>query len=110
MLISAADESQKVRGAIDIDTLPARHAILDVIGCFLTNRCQIEKLLFYGYVFGRFGKLPIFGCFVPKIISPIHVASRLLPEGAGSDDMRELVEDEWPELAHKLPPKVPTRR
>ncbi len=24
-----------------------------------------------------------------------------------SDDMRELVEDEWPELVHKLPPKVP---
>jgi hypothetical protein len=65
--------------------LPARHPILDVIGCFLTNRCQIEKLLFYGYVFGRFGKLPISGCFVAKIISPIHVASRLqqLPEGAG---------------------------
>jgi hypothetical protein len=57
--------------------LPAWHAILDIIGCFLTNRCQIEKLLFYGYVFGRFGELPIFGCFVPKIISPIHVASRV---------------------------------
>ena len=27
-----------------------------------------------------------------------------------SDDMRELVENEWPELVHKLPPKVPTRR
>jgi hypothetical protein len=27
-----------------------------------------------------------------------------------SDDMRELVEDEWPELAHKLPPKLPTSR
>ena len=27
-----------------------------------------------------------------------------------SDDMQELVEDEWPELVHKLPPKVPTRR
>ena len=27
-----------------------------------------------------------------------------------SDDMRELVEDEWPELVHKLPPKVPSRR
>jgi hypothetical protein len=27
-----------------------------------------------------------------------------------SDDMRELVEHEWPELVHKLPPKVPTRR
>ena len=23
-----------------------------------------------------------------------------------SDDMRELIEDEWPELAHKLPPKA----
>jgi hypothetical protein len=22
-----------------------------------------------------------------------------------SDDMRQLVEDEWPELVHKLPPK-----
>ena len=24
-----------------------------------------------------------------------------------SDDMRDLVEEEWPELVHKLPPKVP---
>ena len=24
--------------------LAARHAILDVIGCLLTNRCQVEKL------------------------------------------------------------------
>jgi hypothetical protein len=24
-----------------------------------------------------------------------------------SDDMRELVEEEWPELLHKLPPKAP---
>jgi hypothetical protein len=23
-----------------------------------------------------------------------------------SDDMRELVEEEWPELVHKLPPKM----
>jgi len=27
-----------------------------------------------------------------------------------SDDMRGLIEEEWPELVHKLPPKVPTRR
>jgi hypothetical protein len=27
-----------------------------------------------------------------------------------SDDMRQLVEDEWPELVHKLPPKMPTTR
>ena len=24
-----------------------------------------------------------------------------------SDGMRELVEEEWPELVHKLPPRVP---
>jgi len=24
-----------------------------------------------------------------------------------SDDIRKLVEEEWPELVHKLPPKVP---
>ena len=24
-----------------------------------------------------------------------------------SDDMRELIEQEWPELVRKLPPKVP---
>ena len=27
-----------------------------------------------------------------------------------SDDMRELIEDEWPELLDKLPPKVPISR
>jgi hypothetical protein len=27
-----------------------------------------------------------------------------------SDEMRELIEDEWPELMHKLPQKGPTRR
>jgi hypothetical protein len=26
-----------------------------------------------------------------------------------SDDMRELVEEEWPELVHKLPPKILVR-
>src|SRR6516165_12263176 len=28
--------------------LATRHTILDVIGCLLANRCQLEKLLFYG--------------------------------------------------------------
>ena len=27
-----------------------------------------------------------------------------------SDDMRKLVEEEWPELVHKLPPRVPQSR
>jgi hypothetical protein len=39
--------------------------------------------LFYGYVFSRFGKLPIFGRFVPQIISPIHVAASSTPEDPG---------------------------
>jgi hypothetical protein len=43
-----------------------------IIGCLLTNRCQVEKLFLYGQVFGRFGKLPILGRLVPQIISPIH--------------------------------------
>ena len=56
--------------------------------------------------------------FAPRIISD-HIMvqedferlHKFLLETEGlpevSDDMRELVEDEWPELAHKLPPTVP---
>ena len=62
------------KSAVRHRQLPAGHAILDVIGYLLTNRCQVEKLLFYGSVFSRFGKLPIFGRFVAQIIGPIHVA------------------------------------
>ena len=59
--------------------------------------------------------------FAPRIISD-HIMvqedferlHKFLLETEGlpevSDDMRELVEEEWPELVHKLPPKVPTRR
>src|SRR5262249_46129720 len=63
--------------------LAARHTILDVIGCLLTNRCQVAELLFYGSVFRRFGKSPIFGRFVPQIIGPIHVEPSFPIEGAG---------------------------
>jgi hypothetical protein len=27
-----------------------------------------------------------------------------------SDEMREVIEDLWPELTHKLPPKLPPKR
>lgn len=55
--------------------------------------------------------------FAPQIISD-HIMvqedferlHKFLLETEGlpevSDDMRELVEEEWPELVHKLPPKV----
>src|SRR5207248_3275352 len=51
---------------------PTWHTVLDIIGDLLTNRCQVEKLLFYRQVLSRFGKLPKLYRFVPKIISPIH--------------------------------------
>jgi hypothetical protein len=56
--------------------------------------------------------------FAPRIISD-HIMvqedferlHRFLLEIEGlsevSDDMRELVEEEWPELVHKLPSRVP---
>ena len=37
----------------------------------------------------------------PSIQSAMEAVSEV------SDDMRELIEQEWPELVHKLPPKVP---
>jgi hypothetical protein len=55
--------------------------------------------------------------FAPRIISD-HIMvqedferlHKFLLETEGltevSDDMRELVEEEWPELVHKLPPKM----
>jgi len=56
--------------------------------------------------------------YVPRIISD-HIMVQedfdrlhnflLETEGLSevSDDMRKLVEEEWPDLLHKLPPKVP---
>jgi len=56
--------------------------------------------------------------YAPRVISD-HIMvqedferlRRFLLETEGlsevSDDMRELVEEEWPELVHKLPPRVP---
>lgn len=42
-------------------------------------------------------------------------AAARVPAGDGtlpevSNDMRQLIEEEWPELVNKLPPKVPIRR
>ena len=59
--------------------------------------------------------------FAPRIISD-HIMvqedferlHKFLLETDGlsevSDEMRELVEEEWPELVHKLPPKVSTTK
>ena len=57
--------------------------------------------------------------YAPRIISD-HIMMqedferlyKFLLEAEGlsevSDDMRELVEEEWPELVYKLPPRVPS--
>src|SRR5258708_38815216 len=60
-----------------IDSLSSWYTILYIICYILTNHCQVEKILFYGWVFGLFGKLPILGRFVPQVITPIHAAPRL---------------------------------
>jgi hypothetical protein len=45
---------------------------------------------------------------MPGEIEPIHKeVLEFERTEAISDPMRELIEDLWPELAHKLPPKKP---
>jgi hypothetical protein len=69
----------------------------------------------------RASKLKPKRIFAPRIISDHMMLQedferlhKFLLETEGltevSDDMRELVEEEWPELVHKLPLKVPIRR
>jgi hypothetical protein len=64
-----------------VSSSPTWHTVLDIVGDLLTNRCQVEELLFYRRVFCRFGKLPKLCRFVPKIIGPIH-ATRTMFEGS----------------------------
>jgi hypothetical protein len=44
---------------------------------------------------------------VPSVVPDLRVKYMLELEHIGviSDEMREVVQSEWPELAHKLPPK-----
>ena len=68
----------------------------------------------------RASKLKPKRIYAPRIISDLMVQEdferlhKFLLEterlSEVSDDMRELIEDEWPELLHKLPPKVPISR
>jgi hypothetical protein len=58
-------------------TLPACLTILDVISDLLADGCQIEELLLDKGIFGLFGKLPIHGRLLPKIVIPVHASSCL---------------------------------
>jgi hypothetical protein len=74
------ERSWIISNRVDLDVTvasssPTWHTVFDIIGDLLTNRCQVEKLLFYRRVLGRFGKLPKLYRFVPKIISPIHATN-----------------------------------
>src|SRR6266403_4133441 len=40
-----------------IDSLSSWYTILYIICYILTNHCQVEKILFYGWVFGLFGQV-----------------------------------------------------
>jgi hypothetical protein len=80
------ERSWIIANGMDLDATvvsfsPTWHTVLDIVGDLLTNRCQVEELLFYRRVFCRFGKLPKLCRFVPKIIGPIH-ATRTMFEGS----------------------------
>jgi len=60
------------REPVHFKRLPACQTILNVIGNFLADGCQVEQFLFAEDIFGFFGKLPIHRRLVPKIIIPIH--------------------------------------
>jgi hypothetical protein len=53
---------------------PSGHAVLNIVGNFLANRRQFEELVPAQCVFGLFGQLSVFCCFVPKIVVEIHTA------------------------------------
>src|SRR5262249_40179321 len=60
------------REPVHFKRLSACQTILNVIGNFLADGCQVEQLLFAEDIFGFFGKLPIHRRLVPKVIIPTH--------------------------------------
>ena len=60
------------REPVHFKRLPACQTILNVIGNFFADGCQVEQLLFAEDIFGFVGKLPIHRRLVPKVIIPIH--------------------------------------
>jgi hypothetical protein len=55
------------------DELPACEMVLDVIGDLFTHGCQLKHLVFDDRIVSLLGKLPILDCFVPEIVTPVHV-------------------------------------
>jgi hypothetical protein len=55
------------------DPLSACEMVLDIIGDLFTHRRQLKHLVFDDRIVSLLGKLPILGCFVPEIVSPVHV-------------------------------------
>jgi len=52
--------------------LPAREAILDVVGDLFADVCQFEEFLLDDGIFCLFGKLSIHGRLLPQIVVPLH--------------------------------------
>ena len=74
-LLAAVDEELTLSlraGALSAyRALPACQTILNAIGDFLADGCQVEEFLFAD-IFRFFRKLPIYRRLVPEIIIPIH--------------------------------------
>jgi hypothetical protein len=56
------------------DQLPACEMVLDIIGDLFTHGRKLKHLVLNDRIVSLLGKLPILGCFVPEIVSPVHVA------------------------------------
>ena len=56
----------------DLDALPTWQTILDAIGNFFVDGCQVEEFLLAEAIFRLFGKLPIHRRLGSKVIIPIH--------------------------------------
>jgi hypothetical protein len=55
------------------EPLPAREMVLDIIGYLFTHGCQLKHLVLDDRIVSLLGKLPILDCFVPEIVTPVHV-------------------------------------
>jgi hypothetical protein len=66
----ARPHTQRVRFS---DQLPACEMVLDIIGNLFTHGRQLKHLVFDDRIVSLLGKLPILDCFLPEIVSPVHV-------------------------------------
>jgi hypothetical protein len=69
--------------------------VLDIIGDLFTHGRQLKHLVLDDGIVGLLGKLPILGCLVPEIVSPIHVVQ--------SNEPGVVTANAWPKAVRVRP-------